>query len=79
MEDINTDSFYYSQKVKIEIEIEPFKLFLATTVLMEFLNDGDFIKKSITETGRSQLHEIAELLIDKCGDAQQKLRQERGN
>ena len=79
MEDINTDSFYYQQKVKIEIEIEPFKLFLATTVLIEFLNGGDFIKKGITETGRTQLHEITQLLTDKCGEAQNRLRQERGN
>lgn len=79
MSDINKDSFYYAQKVKIEIEVEPYKLFLATTVLIEFLNNGDFIKNSITETGRSQLHEIAQLLTDKCGEAQSKLRQERGN
>jgi hypothetical protein len=81
MEDlnINTDEFYYKQKVKIEIEIEPYKLFLVTSLLIGIVNKDDFIEKSLTTTGLDHLQETAQLLMDKCSEAQQLLRKQRGN
>jgi hypothetical protein len=76
---INTDEFYYKQKVKIEIEIEPYKLFLVTSLLVGIINKDDFIEKSLTETGLIDLKNIAQLLMDKCGEAQELLRKQRGN
>ncbi len=79
MTDINTDSFYYNQKVKIEIEIEPYKLFLATALLAEILNKGETLRNSLSETGTNQLHEVAELLKNSCALAQANLHKKRGN
>lgn len=79
MEPINTDSLYYKQKVKFEIEIEPYKLFLATALLSEIINKGSTLQNSLSEVGRGQLKEVSQILLDKCGEAQEKLRKERGN
>ena len=81
MEDfnINTDEFYRNQKVKIELEIEPYKLFLVVCALSDYVKDKEDFKKLITDKGREDLFEIAQLLTDKCGEAQEFLRKQRGN
>lgn len=81
MEDlnINTDEHYRNQKVKIELEIEPYKLLLAVCALSDYVKDQDNFKKLITEKGREDLFNFAQLLTDKCGEAQELLRKQRGN
>lgn len=81
MEDlnINTDEHYRNQKVKIELEIEPYKLLLAVCALSDYVKDQDNFKKLITEKGREDLFNLAQLLTDKCGEAQELLRKHRGN
>jgi len=81
MEDfnINTDEFYLKQKVKIEIEIEPFKLLLAVCALSDYMKDEKTFRGFISEKGMSDLFEFTQLLTDKCGEAQELLRKQRGN
>jgi hypothetical protein len=79
MDELDIDQEYLKQKVKIEIEIEPYKLFLLVTLLGEHLNDGSAIKDSLSESGRAMAVECTQLLTDKCGEAQAILRKKRDN